>query len=167
MHGKNFHCSYCGEAFSVEQSWPRACRACGNTSYQNPLPVVVVLVPIGAGLLVIRRNIEPQKGTLTLPGGYLDLGESWQQGGKREVLEETGVAIDGELTLYEVMNGLDDTLIVFGLAPPQPLTALQPFICEETQEVQLINRPMELGFSMHTRVVARYFQEKGAPQRRK
>ena len=160
MHGKNEHCSYCGERFAAGEVWPRECRACGNKSYLNPIPVVVVLVPIGEGVVVIRRNSEPRKGTLALPGGYLDFGETWQQGARRELREETGIELaGGDPVLYEVMNGLDGTLIVFGLAAPQPPSALQPFDSEETQEVLLIKHPMELGFSMHTLVVARYFAQ--------
>ena len=160
MHDKNSHCSFCGTGFPSGSGWPRECAACGNKSYLNPLPVVVVLVPAGGGVVGIRRNIEPQKGTVTLPGGFLDLGESWQQGGRREVLEETGMEIGGELQLYDVMNGLDDTLVIFGLAPPQEASALRPFSSDETQEVLLIDRPVELGFAMHTQVVARYFRER-------
>lgn len=161
MHAKNSHCSYCGEPFAADLQWPKKCRSCGNSSYLNPIPVVVMLVPVGSGVLVIRRNNEPQKGTLTLPGGYLEMGESWQAGGKRELMEETGMDLgEAEVRLYDVMNGLDGTLIVFGLAARQPLGVLQPFVSEETQEVRVIEHPMELGFTMHTKVVARYFQEK-------
>jgi ADP-ribose pyrophosphatase YjhB (NUDIX family) len=158
---KNSHCSFCGAAFDGA-AWPRSCRACGNRSYLNPIPVVVVLVPVDNGLVVIRRNIEPRKGTLTLPGGYLDLGETWQEGARRELLEETGIGIPvGDIGLYDVGNGLDDTLVVFGLALKLARSVLKPFSSEETQEVVLINRPMELGFPMHTRIVERYFAEKG------
>ncbi len=87
------HCSYCGGAFPAAAAWPRHCRHCGRTSYRNPLPVVVVLLPVAGGLVVIRRDIEPSKGLLTLPGGYLDLGETWQEGARRELLEETGIDI--------------------------------------------------------------------------
>ena len=111
------HCSYCGSPFPANPGWPRICPSCGRTSYRNPLPVVVALLPVGPGLVVVRRNIEPSKGTLTLPGGYLDLGESWQQGTRRELLEETGIAIPAEsIELYDVQSGLDDTLVIFGLA---------------------------------------------------
>jgi ADP-ribose pyrophosphatase YjhB (NUDIX family) len=158
MQERNLHCSYCGAGFAAGQPWPRRCRVCGNTSYLNPIPVAVVLVPVGDGLVVIRRNIEPRKGTLTLPGGYIDLGETWQEAGKREVLEETGIDISGgDLALFEVMNGFDGTLVVFGLAAKQPRDILQPFSSEETQEVVLIDRPIELGFPMHSEVAARYF----------
>jgi len=161
MHGKNSHCSFCGSRFPPRTAWPRNCHGCGNRSYLNPLPVVVVLLPLGDGLVVIRRNTEPQKGTLTLPGGYIDLGETWQEGGMRELREETGIDIAGtKLLLYDVMNGLDGTLVVFGLAAPLPLSALQPFASEETQEVVLIDHPVELGFTMHTLLAARYFSER-------
>jgi ADP-ribose pyrophosphatase YjhB (NUDIX family) len=126
----------------------------------NPLPVVVVLVPVDNGLVVVRRNIEPRKGTLTLPGGYIDCGETWQEGARRELLEETGIDITGGIALYDVANGLDDTLVVFGLAEPQPGSVLKPFVSEETQEVVLIDKPMELGFQMHTRIVERFFGER-------
>ena len=161
MHEKNSHCSFCGTRFDPASPWPRCCRACGKSSYLNPIPVSVVLLPVGDGIVVIRRNTEPQKGTLTLPGGYIDSGETWQEAGNRELLEETGISIAAaDISLYEVQNGLDDTLVVFGLAAGQPLSVLHPFSSEETQEVVLIDRPIELGFSMHTAVVARYFAER-------
>jgi len=162
MHDKNSHCSFCGAAFPGPETWPRACSRCGNTTYLNPLPVVVVLVPVADGLVVIRRNTEPQKGTLTLPGGYLDLGETWQEGGRREVLEETGIDLScSEILLYDVQNGLDDTLVVFGLAEDHPKRVLEPFTSTETQEVALIEGPAELGFAMHTAVAARFFAGRG------
>jgi len=160
MPVKNSHCSFCGNRFPAPAPWPRTCHACGNKSYLNPLPVVVVLCPVNNGLIVIRRNIDPRKGTLTLPGGYLDLGETWQEGAKREVREETGIDITGsEVSLYDVQNGLDDTLVIFGLAEELPAGGIKPFSSEETQEVVLIERPIELGFPMHSQVVQRYFAE--------
>lgn len=163
MLKKHSHCSFCGTRFTSEP-WPRKCHACGNTSYLNPLPVVVALVPIGNGLLVVRRNIEPSKGTLTLPGGYVDRNETWQEGAIRELQEETGIIISvDELRLYDVQNGLDDTLVIFGLAAQLPVERLKPYQSKETQEVTLIDRPIELGFPNHTRIVARYFAELGIP----
>ena len=151
MHEKHAHCSYCGTRFADKLPWPRRCLACGNKTYVNPLPVVVVLVPVDNGIICVRRNIEPCRGTLTLPGGYLDCGETWQEGARRELLEETGIDVAaGDIELYEVGNGLDDTLVILGLAAKQPRTCLKPFSSEETQEVVLIDRPVELGFPLHT-----------------
>jgi len=159
---KNSHCSFCGAMFPAAAPWPRSCPACGRTAYLNPLPVAVALLPVGEGVIVIRRNTEPQKGTLTLPGGYIDAGETWQEAASRELLEETGIGVAAaDITLYDVQNGLDDTLVVFGLAARQPRSAYRPFSSEETQEVVLIEEPIELGFAMHTRVVERFFRERG------
>lgn len=161
MYLQDSHCSYCGHPFPTQAGWPRRCLTCGNASYKNPLPVVVVLLPMGSSLVVIRRGIEPSRGTLTLPGGYLDCGETWQQGGSRELLEETGIAVPPEkIQLFEVMNGLDDTLVVFGLAEPQPRELLKPFRSDETEEVTLIEGPVELGFPNHTEIVARYYRRR-------
>jgi ADP-ribose pyrophosphatase YjhB (NUDIX family) len=97
---------------------------------------------------------------LTLPGGYLDCGETWQEGARRELLEETGIEVyPDKIRLYEVCNGLDDTVVIFGIAALQPTAAVQPFYSEETAEVAIITEPIELGFTMHTQVVARYFAE--------
>lgn len=160
MPEKPSHCGYCGTPFANHSASPRTCPGCGRNSYCNPLPVVVVLLPAGPGLVVIRRNIEPSKGTLTLPGGYLDCGETWQEGARRELLEETGIDIPVEaIRLYAVENGLDDTLVVFGLAERQPADVVKPFTSKETQEVTTIDRPRELGFPNHTLLVARYFAE--------
>jgi len=154
------HCSYCGSRYQEALTWPRHCESCHNTSYLNPLPVVVTLLPLGNGLIVIRRNIEPKKGTLNLPGGYLDLGETWQQGARRELLEETGIDISEEdIMLYDVQNGLDNTLVIFGMAKPQPIALFRPFSSTETQEVVLVKEPIELSFPMHTEVMRRFFTE--------
>ncbi len=116
------------------------------------------MLPMDNGLIVIRRNIEPRKGTLNLPGGYLDQGETWQQGACRELYEETGIKISEEdIHLYDVQNGLDHTLVIFGLARPQPVELFRPFSSAEIQEVVLIKQPVKLGFPMHTEVMRKFF----------
>ncbi len=92
------HCSYCGAAFPESAGWPRTCAHCGNITFRNPLPVTVVLLPVilsieQTGVVVIRRAIPPKVGELALPGGFINFGETWQEAGAREVLEETGARI--------------------------------------------------------------------------
>lgn len=160
MFEKNSCCSYCGARYPVAGLWPITCHACGNTNYLNPIPVVVLLVPVEEGLVVARRNIEPRKGTLVLPGGYLDLGETWQEGAQRELYEETGILISPcEISLYDVSSGLDNTLVISGLARRQPRSCLKPFSSSETQEIALIEGPIELGFPLHNLLIRRYFSE--------
>ena len=160
MFEKNSCCSHCGARHPTEAPWPIHCRSCDTTNYLNPIPVVVVLVPVGGGLVVARRNIAPRIGTLVLPGGYLDLGETWQEGAQRELYEETGILISpGDISLYDVSNGLDNTLVISGLAARQPRSCLKPFSSSETQEIALIEGPVELGFPLHNLLIRRYFEE--------
>jgi ADP-ribose pyrophosphatase YjhB (NUDIX family) len=163
MFTQHSHCSYCGHPFEANQAWPRLCAACGNTSFVNPLPVAVVLLPVDDGLLVVRRNIEPQIGRLALPGGYINRGESWQQAGARELFEETGIVIQPtDLREFRVKSAPGyNTLIVFGLARPMRAPDLPPFSPnEETQEVRVLTAPQELAFSTHTETLLEYFEER-------
>ncbi|MFH1665211.1 MAG: NUDIX hydrolase [Candidatus Omnitrophota bacterium] len=69
-----------------------ACPACNWINYLNPVPVVSCLVTNRAGgLLLIKRAIDPCKGHWALPGGFLELGETVEEGGMRELKEETGL----------------------------------------------------------------------------
>lgn len=128
-------------------------------TFQNPIPVAVVLVPVDDGVLVVRRNIEPQKGMLALPGGYIELGESWQEAGAREVFEETGITIDPAcVELVTVFSAPDGTLIILGQAAPLCRADLPDFVGnEEATECTCICTPEELAWSLHTQVVKEYF----------
>lgn len=48
----------------------------------------------GEHVLLVERGKEPLKGWWSLPGGVLETGESLEQGIRREVAEETGLAVD-------------------------------------------------------------------------
>jgi len=56
-----------------------------------------------ARVLLIRRKNEPFKGAYALPGGFVDIGETMEAACRREVLEETGLAVS-ELTLVGVYS---------------------------------------------------------------
>lgn len=158
MNQKNSHCSYCGAPFAADAPWPRTCAACGNRSYLNPLPVAVVLVPVGAGVLLVRRAIPPQRGMLALPGGFVGLGETWQEAGAREVLEEAGVAVDpAAIADFYARSAPDGHLLVFGVAPP--LAALPPFApTDEASELVVASEPVELAFPLHTDALRLFFE---------
>lgn len=48
----------------------------------------------GPVVLLIRRGQEPLKGEWSLPGGAVELGETLEEALRREVLEETGLAVE-------------------------------------------------------------------------
>ena len=160
-HPKDSHCGYCGSRFPDALPWPRRCPACGQVTYRNPLPVSVLLLPVDDGLLLVRRTQNPQAGRWGLPGGFIEVGETWQQAGARELREETGWHVDaGGIRLFDVHSAPDGTLLVFGLAPAQRLADLPPFTpSPETSEMTLMRGPEELAFSTHTETAARYWKE--------
>ncbi|MED3563992.1 NUDIX hydrolase [Bacillus xiapuensis] len=67
----------------------------------------VILVGAVVGVINERREILLQKrpeGIWALPGGLLELEESAEDAGRREVFEETGVEV-GRLELIDVFSG--------------------------------------------------------------
>ena len=160
MPTKNQYCSFCGVRFVDGLGWPRTCAACKNTSYINPLPVGVALVSIGKGLLVVRRAIPPKIGELALPGGFIDVGESWRTAIARELFEETGIttAVD-RISFFESLSSPGGHLLIFGCC--QAIPHLPDFTPNsETQELAVLSSAAELAFPLHTEVVARYFDQK-------
>ncbi|MEZ4864068.1 MAG: NUDIX domain-containing protein [Caldilineaceae bacterium] len=155
---KDTYCSYCGQPFAAEQPWPRQCSHCQRMTFRNPLPVAVVVQPVANGVLTVRRMIEPRRGWLALPGGYIEVGESWQEAGARELWEEAGVEINGAtLREIKVFSAGDHTLIIVALAPPLRLDQLPPFTpTAEASERAILTTPQELAFPLHTEVVAAY-----------
>jgi ADP-ribose pyrophosphatase YjhB (NUDIX family) len=159
MIKRNSHCGWCGHEYEGDPPWPRRCSACGHTSYLNPLPVAVTLVPVDGGVLAIRRTVAPCVGMLALPGGYINIGESWQEAGAREVWEETGLRLaPAEIRDFAVLTSSDGYLLVFGVAAPRTAAALPPFTpTNETSERVVLPGPTELAFSLHTQALAMYF----------
>jgi ADP-ribose pyrophosphatase YjhB (NUDIX family) len=104
-------CSNCGHSLSVRvpegDTRPRyCCDRCGAIHYQNP-KLVVGTVPIwDTGVLLCRRAIEPRRGFWTLPAGFLENGETAQDGAIRETAEEAGARIElGPLfTMLDVLQ---------------------------------------------------------------
>ncbi len=67
--------------------------------HRNPSPAVDVAVTDGEILLLVRRGREPYMGSLALPGGFIEYGETVENAAVRETLEETGVQIKLEAIL--------------------------------------------------------------------
>lgn len=161
MH--NPHCTHCGAAFAGAE-YPRSCATCGQTTWQNPIPVAVTLVPVrvegGTGIVVVRRGIEPGYGQLGLPGGFMETGETWREAAVRELREETTILADpGSLEIFDVQSSPGGfRLLVFALAPPRDEADLPPMVPnDETLEWFVVTKPEPLVFDNHTSVLERYF----------
>ena len=61
--------------------------------YRNPALTVDVMVVEGNKILLVKRGQPPHQGEWALPGGFVEYGETVEAAAKREVQEETGIAI--------------------------------------------------------------------------
>lgn len=61
---------------------------------EAPIVGVGAVILGGNRVLLVRRGKEPMKGEWSIPGGALELGERLEAAVRREVLEETGLAVE-------------------------------------------------------------------------
>lgn len=150
-------CSYCGVKHTYEM-WPRTCGACGQTTFRNPVPVTVLLLPVGdKGLLTVRRSNPPHIGELALPGGFLEFGETWQEGAARELREETGIHISPtDVRVFELASATNGNLLLFCRASGiKELPAFTPN--EEVSEIVVITEPVPLAFPTHMQMARKFW----------
>jgi ADP-ribose pyrophosphatase YjhB (NUDIX family) len=86
-------CSHC--AAPVELRVPEGdqrprfvCTNCGRIHYENPRIVVGCVPEYEGRILLCKRAIEPRVGYWTVPAGFLENGETLEQGAARECWEE-------------------------------------------------------------------------------
>ena len=102
-------CSQCGHPVSlkipVDDDRERfVCDRCEHIHYLNPRIVVCTIPCFEDKVLLCKRAIEPRYGLWTLPGGFLENGETTLEGALRETEEEAGARVDvhGLYTLYNL-----------------------------------------------------------------
>ena len=91
---KLIYCSNCGNLnrYSMIEGRKRYhCIHCNIIHYQNPKPTATLICPQNNQILLVKRAFEPAKGEWSLPGGFLELGETLVECAKRELKEETNL----------------------------------------------------------------------------
>ncbi len=100
------YCPVCGSKhFENNDAKSKKCENCGFVYYMNPGTATAAFIVNSKGeLLVERRGKEPAKGTLDLPGGFVDMDETAEEGMAREVKEETGLEVTSVEYLFSLPN---------------------------------------------------------------
>ena len=110
------------------------CDHCGHVQYENPKIVVGSVVEHDGCILLCRRAIDPRDGYWTLPAGYLELGESPEEGARREAREEAcaDLEIDRLLAVYSITR-ISQVQLIYRARLASPEFAAGP----ESREVAL------------------------------
>lgn len=161
---RNF-CPYCSEKLVVKaegDSLRDYCSSCDTFFYDNPLPVVSIILMKDRKLLLVKRKNEPQKGRWCLPSGFAETGESIESAALRELYEETGLT--GKIIDFvSVDSGYSQTYgdLIFVTFEAEGihgnLTA-----GDDAEEVRFfdINNIPTLAFDSNTKAVMRYLSGK-------
>lgn len=94
------YCPACATALAQirlpEDGGPKTrlrCPACGWTHWNNPVPVLAAIVELD-GKVLLARNAAWTQRMFALITGFMEAGESPEEGIRREVLEETGLTVE-------------------------------------------------------------------------
>jgi ADP-ribose pyrophosphatase YjhB (NUDIX family) len=136
------YCNNCGHKVTIkipedDNRSRYVCENCNTVHYQNPKLITCTLPVAPDGrILLCRRNIEPQKNRWTLPGGFMENGETTLEGALRETWEEAQVQADNAELLAVVSLPAWDQVHIFYLLM---MTDFSYSTTPETNEIQLFN----------------------------
>ena len=103
------YCSECGSS-KLQMTMPLAdiglrhiCDACGAIHFAKHSVVSGCVGTWNGRVLLCRRAIEPYRGLWTIPGGYVEVGETLQEAAVRESWEEAHCEVS-DLRLLALYN---------------------------------------------------------------
>ncbi|WNJ16049.1 NUDIX domain-containing protein [Pontibacter sp. G13] len=155
-------CEACGsDRLTSLTATSTLCLACQHTTYRNPLPVVLAIVPVDDGVLLVKRGEESGYGSWAFPGGFLEANETWQEGTARELREETGLVLPAStFSIQQAVSVQSGSyLLIFSIAEPIDSSMIPDFKAnEEVLEIGIQRTPIELAFEAHTQMLKQYFE---------
>ncbi len=130
--------------------------------WDNPKPVVDVIIEMEAGIVLIKRKNPPPG--WAIPGGFVDYGESVEEAAIREAKEETGLDVSN-LRQFHVysdpardrrVHTISTVFIAAGHGHPEA--------ADDAAEIGIFDRdwlPVDLAFD-HPKILADYFAARGS-----
>ncbi len=163
-------CPACGSRrWTAHNAKSKHCEDCGFTYYANPSAATAALIVNDRQeLLVVRRGKEPAKGTLDLPGGFCDMGETVEEGMRREIREETGLEVGEMRYLFSAPNvyrysGMDIHTMDMVFLVRVPVGHITVHAADDAQDARWLPldavRAEDFGLTSIRNSVARFLRE--------
>lgn len=134
-------CPMCGtefDSFYMKNNDPARfiCKECNFIDYQDPKVVVSSIVELNDRIIFLKGFKELETDKWTLPGGYVDRGETLESAAERESTEECGIrtSIEHLVGIYSYPGKLEITVIFVARYISGEL-----FAGDEIQDVKLFN----------------------------
>ncbi len=157
------YCPYCGNGLidkHTEGRIRRYCETCAAPVYENPVPAAcLVTIDEDNRILLVKRSVPPKKGWWCLPGGFMELGETPEEAGLRELEEETGIKgkIDMLLGVTTHQGRIYDTILMTGFLVRR--YSGTPVAGDDADEVRWFDRDEipEIAFASHQSFINIYY----------
>jgi ADP-ribose pyrophosphatase YjhB (NUDIX family) len=157
------HCHFCGSPLTrkhVEGIMRLFCTNCDLPIYENPIPATcLVVIDSNERLLLVKRSVDPKKGFWCLPGGFMELGETPEQGALRELKEETGLSGQIQMLLGVTSNTSEQyhTVLMVGYLIKDYSGSLEPG--DDASDAAYFNYDdlPEVAFQSHMNFIRIYY----------
>jgi 8-oxo-dGTP diphosphatase len=157
-------CSNCGEKNifgEIDGGTRYHCLNCKAIHYENPKPTATLICVHETRLLLVKRAVQPGKGLWGLPGGFIELAETPDEGAIRELKEETN--LDGVVNCqlgytchYNTIHG-DILLLAFLMEIKDYSIMIAGDDADDAKLFPIDNLPT-LAFESHEKIVQLYFK---------
>ncbi len=154
------HCPSCTSKLverEIDGKKRLACTYCTYVYWNNPLPVAASIVPHkSGGIVLVKRGVEPRLGKWCLPAGFMEVGETPEQGAQREAGEEAKIDIEIERLIHTFAPAQLPQVLLFFVAKEIDRTPSPGSDATEARIFQLDELPEDMAFSSHVEAINRW-----------